>query len=113
MSSRQVFELLARESSLMRDRMLLAKEVEFLRQQMLERHDAEAMRFQSTQKALVDEILVSVSSEEQAKLRERVSEMEREAQRMVATEQELLKDLDDLTANDGASDELGSNNNMA
>ena len=54
----------------MRDRQLLAKEVEFLRQQILNREEAEVMQFYSAQKTIIDNILVDVKGEEEAKIRE-------------------------------------------
>ena len=90
----QVLELLAKESALMRDRQLLAKEVEFLRRQLLDRNEAEMTHFYSSQKGLVDGILLDVKGEEEAKILD--TQPDHRLDEIPVLESELIIGLEDL-----------------
>ncbi len=64
----QILELLAKESSLMRDRQVLSREVEFLRQQMVPTNDTDIDKqnlLYSSRHVAVQEIIDSVKQAEE------------------------------------------------
>ena len=66
----QILDLLAKESSLMRDRHLLASEVEFLRRQVLAGDRKDSNKHFSSTRHMVDEILNNVRYEQDLKEKE-------------------------------------------
>eukprot|EP00914_Ancora_sagittata_P024382 GHVO01048612.1.p1 GENE.GHVO01048612.1~~GHVO01048612.1.p1 ORF type:complete len:137 (+),score=18.75 GHVO01048612.1:63-413(+) len=99
-ASQQILDLLAKESSLMRDRHLLASEVEFLRRQMSAADRKQADKYYSSTRHLVNEVLNNVRYEQEDKEREVVEEFKvtedlfrKEEEESVATPSEDLEDL--------------------
>ena len=57
--------MLAKESSLLRDRQLLAREVEFLRRQLTTTNESDWEKLHNSHTGLVDEIICSVKHEKE------------------------------------------------
>ena len=62
--SLQILELLAKESSLMRDRQLLAREIEFLRREATVAQDSDLEKVFATRNDIIEDILENVKNEE-------------------------------------------------
>lgn len=61
---KQLLDLLAQQSALIRDRQLLSREVEFLRKQIAKSNEEDLEKFFSSNKTLVDDIIENVNCEE-------------------------------------------------
>ncbi|KAK3597838.1 hypothetical protein CHS0354_029408 [Potamilus streckersoni] len=60
----QILELLAKQTSLMRDRQILARELEFLRRQITKTNDEDLDKYFSSNKNLVNEVLQNMNVED-------------------------------------------------
>ncbi|KAL3873813.1 hypothetical protein ACJMK2_036898 [Sinanodonta woodiana] len=60
----QILELLAKQTSLMRDRQILARELEFLRRQIIKTNDQDLDKYFSSNKNIVNEVLQNMNVEE-------------------------------------------------
>ena len=62
---RQILDLLAKQSSLMRDRQLLGKEVEFLRAQVASPNESDLDKLVTSRRTLVDDVLHNAQRSDQ------------------------------------------------